>query len=93
MEFTEWQAYFELEPFGEAVADLRHGVATAVLANVNRSAEARPEPYRPSDFIHWGGQAGQGAATSPADNEPVLLDDPVAHAQLMRAAIFGKTPA
>ena len=72
------------------MADVRHGVATAVLANVNRSAEAKPEPYRPSDFIHWGSAAGQGATTSPANNEPVLLDDPVAHAQLLRSAIFGK---
>lgn len=82
-----------MEPFGEEVADLRHGVATAVLANINRSAVARPEPYRPSDFIHWRSTAGQGATAEPADDEPVLLDDPVAHAQLMRAAIFGKQSA
>ena len=72
------------------MADLRHGVATAVLANINRNLEARPEPYRPSDFIYWRSAAGQGAAADHADDEPVLLDDPVAHAQLMRAAIFGK---
>ena len=51
-EFTEWQAFYQLEPFGDVVADLRHGVATSVLANVNRNAEARPEAYTAEDFIH-----------------------------------------
>jgi hypothetical protein len=88
LEFTEWQAYYELEPFGEEIADLRHGVATAVLANVNRNAEARPKPYAANDFIHW---RSTGQAEEEAD--PVLLDDPVAQSNLMRAAMFGRAPA
>jgi hypothetical protein len=77
-------AYYELEPFGELIADARHGVATSVLANVNRNHEKRPEPYAASDFIHWR-STGQPAQ----DDEPVLLDDPVAQSNLIRAAIFG----
>lgn len=84
----EWQAYYQLEPFGEEVADLRHGVATAVLANVNRNAQARPQPYKPSDFIHWrGAEAG-----AEEDAEPMLLDDPVAQSNYMKAAMFGRAP-
>ena len=86
LEFTEWQAYYTLEPFGEEIADLRHGVATSVLANINRNGEARPEPYRAEDFIHW-------RDSGPVEEaEPVLLGDPVAQSNLMRAALFGKAP-
>lgn len=82
-EFTEWMAYYQEEPFGEIIADLRHGVATSVLANVNRNAEARREPYRAEDFIGW------REIKAPEDEEPELIDDPVAHSELIRAEIFG----
>lgn len=72
------------------MADLRHGVATSVLANVNRSAKDRPEPYKASDFIYW--RDGDGGGAAPEDTEPTLLDDPVAQSNLMRAAMFGKGP-
>ena len=87
-EFTEWMAYYELEPFGDLVADQRHGVASALLANINRNSNTRPEPYSSNDFIHWRDVGG-----APAEVEPVLLADPVAHGQLMRAALFGKRPS
>ena len=87
-EFTEWMAYYELEPFGDLVADQRHGVASALLANVNRNSSTRPEPYSSNDFIHWRDVGG-----APEEVEPVLLADPVAHGQLMRAALFGKRPS
>lgn len=86
LEFTEWMAFYELEPFGDKVADMRHGVATSVLANVNRNSEARPEPYKAEDFIHWGDQPEADAG------EPVLLDDPVAQSNLIRATMFGIPP-
>lgn len=86
-EFTEWMAYYELEPFGDLVADQRHGVASALLANINRNSNTRPEPYLSNEFIHWRDVGG-----APEEVEPVLLADPVAHGQLMRAALFGKRP-
>lgn len=80
-------AYYQLEPFGDLIADQRHGTASALLANVNRNAESRPEPYRPDDFISW-------RATESAEDEvePELLDDPVAQSDLIRAVIFGVAP-
>lgn len=65
---------------------MRHGTACALLANVNRHAESRPEPYKPEDFVHWVAKPDQ------ADPEPVVLDDPVAHSNLLRAALFGIAP-
>jgi flagellar basal body rod protein FlgC len=46
-------AFEEVEPFGESVADQRHGILSSVLANVNRDAKKKPEPYRAEDFIYW----------------------------------------
>lgn len=85
-EFTEWQGFYQLEPFGDLIADQRHGIATSVLANVNRSAETRPEPFRADDFIPWRESAPTG------DPEPTLLDDPVAQSNLIRATMFGLPP-
>ncbi|MBK5206126.1 MAG: hypothetical protein JJD98_12185 [Polaromonas sp.] len=65
---------------------MRHGVATSVLANVNRNSEKKPEPYKAADFIYWK-DIGQEQ-----DEEPVMLDDPVAHSNLIRAALFGIAP-
>lgn len=80
-------AYYELEPFGEMVADRRHGVAAALLANINRSEAHRPTPWGPDDFIDW-----RETDVRPEDDEPTLLDDPVAQADLFRAAVFGIAP-
>jgi len=64
---------------------MRHGVATALLANAHRNAENRPDPYKPEDFVPW-------SRREAAEKEPVELDDPVAHSNLMRAALFGIAP-
>lgn len=87
LEFTEWLAYCEIQPFGDEVADLRHGTATALLANVNRDRQANPDPFVPKDFIPWGDMA-----IDFVESEPVLIEDPVAHSNLMRAAMFGIAP-
>lgn len=67
------------------MADLRHGVATAVLANVNRDSNTRPEPYTAQDFVYWQGDRQEA-------EEVVLIEDPVEHSNFMRAALFGKMP-
>ena len=69
------------------VADQRHGVAVSTLANINRNAERRPEPYQPQEFIHW-----RESEQPEMDDEPELIDDPVAHSNLIRAAMFGIRP-
>jgi hypothetical protein len=83
-ELTEWMAFYQLEPFGDLMADRRHGIATSVLANVNRDAKAKPEAYKETDFIYWHdvhSRAQQGKA--------ILLADPEAHSKLIKEALFG----
>lgn len=76
-------AYYRVEPFGESVADQRHGVAVATMVNMQRAGGSKP--CRPEDFITW-------CSNEPADEAPTLLDDPVAHSNLIKAAMFGKAP-
>lgn len=85
-EFTEWQAYYQLEPFGEVVADERHGAALALHANLNRDVKARPDPFVPDDFIPW------RETREASDEEPILLEDDKAQADLVRAMVFGLPP-
>lgn len=79
-------AYFELEPFGDTIADLRHGTAAALLANINRDCKSRPEPYTAEDFIYWRRE------NQVEEAEPMLLADPIAQSNLLRAALFGLPP-
>lgn len=64
---------------------MRHGVATSVLANVNRNPEKQPEPYKWDDFVWW-------KEADVVDEEPELLPDPVEQSNLIRAALFGIAP-
>jgi hypothetical protein len=62
---------------------LRHGTACALLANVNRNSQDRPAPYLAQDFLPW------MKDNPPPDDEPLQLDDPIAHSNLLRATLFG----
>lgn len=71
------------------MADQRHGVAVAALANINRNSEHQPRPYVAEDFIHW---RDTDEPEAEADTAPTLIDDPVAQSNLIRAAMFGLPP-
>lgn len=62
-------------------------MATKVLANINRNSEQRPEPFVAEDFIHW-----RDTGETESEDEPTLIDDPVAHSNLIRAVMFGLPP-
>ena len=49
VEFAEWKAYWQINPFGEERADLRMGINTACLLNVHVPKGKRR--YKPSDFM------------------------------------------
>jgi hypothetical protein len=68
-ELTEWQCYYALEPFGEERADLRMGIATSVLANVNRNPEQRSEPYTAKDFMPQFSEAAEPPKKVPVTTE------------------------
>ena len=78
-ELTEWMAYSTLEPFGESMADYRHGIAVAALANVNRDHKRRREPFVPEDFIPW---HESHRSTKPLEGR--LVADPELQSNLIR---------
>lgn len=80
-ELTEWHAFYQLEPFGSLIDDERHGVAVATLANVNRNAKVRSEPYKARDFISW-------RQFDRASDAPILLADTEAQSRLIMQKIF-----
>lgn len=51
LQFMEWRAYADLEPFDEERADLRAAQICAILANVHRDKKKRPKPFQPKDFM------------------------------------------
>ncbi len=85
-ELTEWRAYYALEPFGELVADQRHGIATSVLANVNRDAKRHLDPYRPNDFIYW--HESHHAPSDQSELGGTLLADADAQSRLIKQVLF-----
>ena len=48
-DFREWQAYYELEPFGELRADYRSASICLTLANLKRGKNQKP--YKLEDFL------------------------------------------
>ena len=47
-QYSEWRAYYEVEPWGEERADLRSAIIACTIANVNR---AKGKAFKPSDFM------------------------------------------
>ena len=85
-ELGQWMAYSVIEPFGEEIADMRHGIAVAALANVNRDYKRRREPFEAEDFIPW------HVSHRLRDLSPdgALADDPKAQAELIKRLFAGK---
>lgn len=50
-ELVAWQAYYQVEPFGEARQDLRNAMLLSMLANIHRDAKKRPTAFVVSDFM------------------------------------------
>ena len=48
-EYTEWQQFYSIEPFGGPVADLRVGIQCATMVNMWRGKGSRAA--RPQDFM------------------------------------------
>lgn len=82
-EFTQWMGFYKRQPWGERVQDLRFGSLMALMANINRNADVRKEPFLPSEFTPW-------SNWPQVEAEPLLLPDKDAHSRLLSAALFGK---
>lgn len=64
-EFTEWIAYYSIEPFGEEWAQA--GMISSTIANAARDPKKKKEPFMPDDFM-----PGKKSVKRPTANE--LLD-------------------
>lgn len=78
--------FYEIEPFGSQIEDLRMGMVASTIANVNRNAAVKPEPFHPMDFAPW------ARAADAVDDTPIELDDEKSQSDLIRAAVFGIPP-
>ncbi|WP_321919307.1 phage tail assembly protein T [Paraburkholderia tropica] len=82
-EFGRWIAFYELEPWGNPVEDLRVGAQLSMVANINRDRKKAPEPFGLLDFVPWSKDRPEAKA------EPILLADPKAQTALLCATLFG----
>lgn len=55
-ELTEWQAFYELEPFGSQVDNLYRCMTTAAIYNVNRDSK-KTDAFTPEMFMLGGAYA------------------------------------
>jgi len=80
-ELTEWIAYDLIDPFGEARADYRSAIIAAQV--VNHSFSPPQTRALPSDFC-------PRFERKPADDEPILLDDPQAQSDLIDERLYAR---
>lgn len=83
-EFAEWMAYANVEPFGPLREDQRAGVVAAILANVNRDSEARPEPFTVDEFFPR--YEGDSVEDDPVSDEDRLKNKLMTWAATVNAA-------
>lgn len=50
-EFSEWMAFYSIEPFGEERADLRQALTTSAVANMHQAQTKKPKWTTPKDFM------------------------------------------
>lgn len=66
-EFSEWMAYYAIEPFGEERADLRQALTTSAVHNSIQAQSKHPKWTKPEDFMPYSEQA-----------QPKTPDEPLA---------------
>jgi RecA/RadA recombinase len=71
---------------GDEVADMRHGIAVAALANVNRDHKRKREPFEAEDFIPW----HIAHRTRDLTPDGVLAVDPATQAALVKQLFIAR---
>jgi hypothetical protein len=79
-ELTEWMAFFDIEPFGSLIDDIRAGVGPAVAINSKREKGA--ETVGPLHFFPW----------HKPPVEPIPADTAETRAAAIRALLQGAAP-
>jgi hypothetical protein len=86
-EFSEWMAYYELEPWGEERADLRQAMTTSAVHNSIQAQTKHPKWTTPEQFMPFSEKAQTPTAEDGAPAPPeVLKDKLMAFAGKRRAA-------
>jgi hypothetical protein len=75
-EFLRWWDFYLVDPFGEWRADLRSGIVSSVIANVNRDATKRPEAYTAQDFMFF--EKRKDAAVTEEDDGAHIAPETIA---------------
>lgn len=81
-------AFERLEPFGSLHAEFLVGQVCATLANLQRDAKQRSQPWTARDFMP---ALARALATAEAHDEPLHVDDPEAMSRLIKSAVFRVT--
>lgn len=50
-EWISWLQFFEVEPYGLPVIDVVQAQLRALIGNIHRNDQARPEPFHVRDFL------------------------------------------
>ena len=69
-EYTEWLAYYQIEPWGDERADLRNGILCALTANMHRS---KGRKFKAGDFMPKFGKDKRAATQSVDDARRVMM--------------------
>ena len=72
-ELSEWQAFNELEPFGEFSQEYRAGLIASMVANTARDEKKQPEPFQPVDFMRAGYKGDPEQVEPPEPPSPEAL--------------------
>lgn len=85
-EFSEWMAYYRLEPFGEFRADYRMGILASITTN--QWKEKGDTAARPEDFLPVFGTAPAGKPSEPHPPPPTTQPKPGSTDQEFEAAML-----
>lgn len=55
-EFSEWMAFYSIEPFGEERADIRQAMTTSAVHNSIQAHMKEPKWTKPGDFMPFSTQ-------------------------------------
>lgn len=70
-QLTEWQAYAQIEPFGEERSDLRAAIVAWTMAEVYRDPEKQKEPYPLEAFMpKFGDSSGERGSVKVKELSP-----------------------
>lgn len=72
-EFSEWMAFYTIEPWGEERADLRQALTTSAVHNSIQAHAKHPKWTKPEDFMPFADKPQPKTADAPVD--PAVLKD------------------